>query len=693
MLSLLTSQACGTLLSPDFYKEQLREADAYTFLYDELLTTAIDDALDADEDLPPGVDLQADDVVASLREAVPADWLQEQVEGAIDSAGPYLLGSADSFAYSVNLDERAGAAEAAAVSLMDRVDLHEALFAEEIPETVEERLSQQDELPLGIMLTQDEAVAAVGRVATPAFVRSQQSAATEALAAYLVGRSDTFAFTVDFTPRTTAVENELRDVFNDADVESYVRQEVLEPALGENVVADVVMPLGVVVTREEIREAIEAAATPEWLRAESLRLVDGIVPYLSARQDGFNLTVPLVERTDAAIRALSMTVEENYGQVFASVPLCTPTQLRALSQGRAVELCTPPGFTTRDILGVLGIDIEGSLAAPVHAMAPDEVTFTEADLLEETLGTPAGDTILDLREAMSGGITFDEAGLREALAEQDEGLPDALDTLREGFQQGWHWTEEDLRGLLDDPDALDQARNAVGLFRLLSALASVAAVAMVAGGGFLGGRTWGGRLGWAGGVLAFAALVAFIATGPVYGALGSGALDEARAEAQSSWDGAEELAFDKLLDTAEQATDDFVGGVRLRALLLLALGVAGVAGGVYLTFRRIQRALAASASTAKEGAAASEEAAPEGAVTAEEAPSEGDEATEGEAVADGAASEAEISDASEPAEADEAAQEPPEEDAPEPSSEDAPPGSTGDASPEVDSDATEKPPA
>lgn len=682
MLSLLTSQACGTFLSPDFYKEQLREADAYTFIYDELLTTAIDDALETGDDLPPGVDLEAGEIVASLREAAPPDWLQEQVEGAIDSAGPYLLGSADSFAYSVNLDERAGAAEAAARSLLDRIDLHEALFAEEIPETVEERLGKQDELPLGIMLTQDEAVAAVGRVVTPAFVRSQQSAATEALAAYLVGRSDTFAFTVDFTPRTTAVENELRDVFDDADVESYVRREVLEPALGENVAADVAMPLGVVVTREEIREAIEAAATPEWLRAESLRLVDGIVPYLSARQDGFNLTVPLVGRTDVAIRELSMTVEENYGRLFASVPPCTPAQLRALAQGRAVELCTPPGFTTRDILGVLGIDIERSLAGPVHEMAPDAVTFTEADLLEETLGTPAGDTILDLREAMSGGITFDEAGLREALAEQDEGLPDALDTLREGFQQGWHWTEEDLRGLLDDPEALDQARSAVGLVRLLSALASVAAVAMVAGGGFLGGRTWGGRLGWAGGVLAFAALVAFVATGPVYGALGSGALDEARAEARSEWDGAEELAFDKLLDTAEQATDDFVGGVRLRALLLLVLGVAGVAGGVYLTFRRIQRALAASASTAEEGAAASEEAAPEGAVT-----------TEGEAVADGEASEAEISDASEPAEADEAAQEPPEEDAPETSSEDAPPDSSGDASPEVDSDATEKPPA
>ena len=691
MLSLLTSQACGTFLSPDFYKEQLREADAYTFLYDELLTTAIDDALETGDDLPPGVDLEAGEIVASLREAVPADWLQEQVEGAIDSAGPYLLGGADSFTYSINLDERSGAAEAAALSLLDRIDLHEALFAEEIPETVEDRLSRQDELPLGIMLTQDEAVAAVGRVVTPAFVRSQQSAATAALAAYLVGRSDTFAFTIDFTPRTTAVENELRNVFDDADVESYVREEVLEPALGEHVAADVAMPLGVVVTREEIRAAIEAAATPEWLRVETLRLVDGIVPYLSARQDGFNLTVPLVERTDVAIRELSKTVEENYGRLFATVSQCTPAQLRELAQGRAVELCTPPGFTTRDILGVLGIDIERSLAGPVHEMAPDAVTFTDADLLEETLGTPAGDTILDLRETMSGGLSIDEAGLREALAEQDEGLPDALDTLREGFQQGWDWTEEDLRGLLDDPEALDQARSAVGLFRLLSVLVSAVAVAMVAGGGFLGGQTWGGKLGWAGGVLAFAALVTFIATGPVYGALGSGALDEARADARSERDGAEELAFDKLLDTAEQATDDFVGGIRLRALLLLVLGVGGVAGGVYLSFRRIQRALAArAAGTEPEPAAGAEEGAASAGETASEAdsspqaPPDGSAPAEAEAPAAGDTAGAEESAESEAAPEEEPSQSSLEEDAPE---------ATDDASSDSGGDGTQRPPS
>ena len=284
------------------------------------------------------------------------------------------------------------------------------------------------------------------------------------------------------------------------------------------------------------------------------------------------------------------------------------------------------------------------------------MTYTEADLLAETLGTPAGDTILDLREAMGGGLTIDEADLREALAEQDAGLPEALDTLREGFRQGWHWTEEDLRGLLDDPAALDQARSAVGVFRLLSVLLSVAAAAMVAGGGLLGGRTWGGRLGWAGGVLAFAALATLIAAWPLHGALTSGALEEARAEARSSANDAEEIVLTKLLDMAAQATGDFVGGVRLRAFALFALGVAGVAGGVALARRRPEAA--GEAAIADEEAAAPEEAgAADGAVTEAEATSDGEASGAGDsgggeaAPAEGASGEDVDGDASSPEDA------------------------------------------
>ena len=588
-LALLTSQTCGTLLSADFYKEQLRKADVYDFLYDDLLAAAIDEGLEDADGLAPGVDLEAEDVVDDIRGALPADWLQEQVESAIDSAGPYLFGQSDSFTLTVRLADRSDAVEAAAVSILERIDLHESLFAEEVPEVVAKRMGDDRELPLEIRLTEEEAVAAIERVVTPSHVRSQQTQAAEALAAYLVGRSDAFEFTFDFSVRTPALEQELTQVFEDADLEGYVRREVLEPALDENVTADVAMPLGVVVSRWEIREAIENVVTDTWLAVEARRLVDTIVPYLSGRRDGFELRVDLLERTDAAIQDLTFTVKDHYSALLDTVPRCTAAQLRALARGGAITLCRPEGFTTDDFLWAAGIDVEASLGEAVHDMAPDFLTFTDEDLAAELEGTDNEELVTDLREVMLEGLNIDEGDLREALAEQDEGLPSAVDTLREGFSEGWTWTEADLREVIADPsssdaqetlDAFDTARGALGSVWLVSALMLAVSLGLAGSAGLLGGRTWAGKLGWAGGALAFAALMVFILSGPVYGSLADAALNEARAEAQNDDESAfESLLAGKLLDIADQASDDIGGGVRLRALLLLLLGAVAVAGG------------------------------------------------------------------------------------------------------------------
>ena len=241
------------------------------------------------------------------------------------------------------------------------------------------------------------------------------------------------------------------------------------------------------------------------------------------------------------------------------------------------------------------IDIESSLGDAVHEMTPDEVTFTERDLLAKTLGTDAGEMILDLRKTMREGLTIDEEDLREALAEQDEGLPTVMDTLREGFSEGWTWTEQDLREVIADPDSpdaeealatFDRARGAVGALRLLLALPLALALGLVAAAGFLGGRTWPARLGWAGGALAIAALFAIILTGPLYGSFAGNLLETARSEATIGDDETARLLTDKLWDTVTDASDDIIGVVRIRALLLLALGIAGVAGGIALARRK-----------------------------------------------------------------------------------------------------------
>ncbi len=597
-LALLSSQASGTVLSSDFHQEQLRSADVYNSLYDEILPAAVEEQLGGGDGLPSALNLDADAVVTTFRDALPPEWLQEQVEGTIGSLGPYLLGQSDSFTITISLVDRAEAAEAAIVALIGRVDLHRWLIEERAPETVRERLDGR-ELPLGIQLTPDEALASLERVATPQFVRSQQEGASEALAAYLTGRSDSFSFTFDFSERASALEEELTAILGRADLSGYIRREALEPALDESVTGDVALPFDVVVSRGEVRQAIDAAITPEWLDAETQMLVGAVAPYVSGRSDAFRLSVSLLEPTDAAVGLLAATIEEKYAALLAAAPQCTSAQVQALALGNPVGLCRQEGFTIDDFLRASGVDVEALLSAAVHGMAPDDFTFTDQDLIEATRGGEDEDLIAEVRKVMRDGWTVTGEDLWNALDEGDLGLQDAVDAVREGFSESWTWTEEDLREAISDPDSanpqeasdfLDMLRGWVNNLRLVGPLLLAVSLVLVVGAGFLGGRSWAGRLGWAGGVLVVAALgvlmvtlVAGVASGTVSGAHAEAVTEAAQAQGDERVDA---ILTAKFLEIADRTIGVVIGGMRLQALLLALLGVAVVGGAFVLRVRQ-----------------------------------------------------------------------------------------------------------
>ena len=90
LLTLLVLQINSTFLDPDYYPEQLREANVYEFILNELLASAIDeerekerrerDAGGSGQDvgntpfLSSG--LSTEQIVSSVNRALPPDWVQ-----------------------------------------------------------------------------------------------------------------------------------------------------------------------------------------------------------------------------------------------------------------------------------------------------------------------------------------------------------------------------------------------------------------------------------------------------------------------------------------------------------------------------------------------------------------------------------------------------------------------------------------
>ena len=114
LATLVLLQVNDTFLNPDYYPEELRKASIYEFVLGDLLTSALDEAraLDAgkvseelDENPLVTSGLSTEEIVSSVNRAIPPEWVQGQVEAALDEVTPYLVGEKDSFTVTV----RAGA--------------------------------------------------------------------------------------------------------------------------------------------------------------------------------------------------------------------------------------------------------------------------------------------------------------------------------------------------------------------------------------------------------------------------------------------------------------------------------------------------------------------------------------------------------------------------------------------------------
>ena len=76
-------------------KSLLRKADAYDLMFDELITPAIEKAVA--QELPFSVNLTSERLGQSARRIAPPEWVQAQVETALDEITPYLIGDRDTF--------------------------------------------------------------------------------------------------------------------------------------------------------------------------------------------------------------------------------------------------------------------------------------------------------------------------------------------------------------------------------------------------------------------------------------------------------------------------------------------------------------------------------------------------------------------------------------------------------------------
>ncbi len=611
LVTLVVLRVNDTALAADFYVEQLRKADVFNFLYDEVIPAAIDEVGQGEGDPPPGLDLARDVLVVSMKKTFPPEWLQEQSEDVITQMVPYLVGDKDGFTLSVDL---AGRLEALGGVVKSELDgNYDRVFDEVITPPLEEYL-QENELPMGITVESQSVVDAVQEVVPPDWIQARVEHVVDQLVPYIRGDVEHFTINLPIADRLEAAVPAAKRLLREVDAYNVVFDEVVSTLVTENISQFSALPFGVTVTNEEIEAALRDVLPPQFIQEQAEAMIDELVPWVTGAQNGFVLIVPLEQRKDAMLGVVDALVNQKIQELADSLPACSVAEALDLVQtgfSGLIPSCRPTGYTLDEIKQALGISIPGiseelieeqlgvdlsivtegvtvegiqeafgiDVLGPIRALIvdalPDDYTYTE-DELRDTLSTNDEQTLDDALEWVRNGITYSDTELRDDVG---PGGAKDLDRALRWLQQGF--TEADLRDLVTDdgadPQALDdfdRYRNWLGLARSLWFLLGLLPLLLLAAVGFLGGRRWRSRAAWAAVLLLFAAGMAYIASGPGYSAFAKPLIDDEIAKAAQDKPGIGLLMVNKSTDIASSVVEEFVSGLEFRSLVLMVVAAA-----------------------------------------------------------------------------------------------------------------------
>ncbi len=568
---LLVTQVNDTVLNPGFYNDQMRQADVYNFVYDELLPVALDEVeeeMETDDSSDFDIDISAieDELVSSARKALPPEWLQDQVESATNSIIPYFLGDTDEFTYTLVLRDRIDTAvEVTKEDILEAEgDVFTSIYDDVMSYLADQVLENLDELPYTLDLSKEEIEGSLRTVVAEDWIVSQAEAAIDSVKPYMTGDSDEFTITIHLRDRVDAAAEAVLDLFSREETYDYLLDEMITPTIEANLASIVGLPFGVSLRREEIDSTIKEVLPHSWVEAQLTELINGIAAYAKGETDSIEVTVDLTDRKTDALDALTELADEKLQALFSSLQ-----EYQEFKEAHHIDFA--------DLINQQILD-----------KIPDQWVYTDADL-RQSIGEENEDFLDEARDWVSEGWTFTEVDL---LDELDDDAEETLEDVRGWIESGYTLTETDLREELSDEeealDAFDTARHWVGTGRdWLWTLWLIPFISLFFI-GFSGGRNWRSRLAWMAVVLLLTSLAIYIAAGQAYANIGEPRLEEIMAD-PSEYEGVEALMVEKGNELIKNSSSGFVSGIQSKTIyMMIASGVVvmGVIGWSVVSRRR-----------------------------------------------------------------------------------------------------------
>jgi hypothetical protein len=605
VLVMVAFRVNSTAGNPDFYTEQLQQADVYHFIYDEVLPAALDDEVlpAALEESLVSEDADGADVIFTplkphlvdvVRQTVPPEWLQSQVEHVVNEVVPYVWGETDVFSVTIPLKGRVEAGAGALKNLLHREDVFPALYEQLIQLTAGEVTS---EMPDMLIASEAEMKVMLRTVLPEDWLLAHLDSAIDEVVPYLTRETEHFTVRIDITRPLDELEDALIDILSKPEAYDSLLIDMLLPALQQNIGEVTEFPLGVVLTDDEIIAAARDMLTLEWYQEIVWDLVGQIFTYLRGEQDELEVVISLAEHKSDMAAALSRLADGKMESAFEDLPVCSGAHLLELLSDPSLEnaLCRPGDMSYQEFKDLVGINVDSLVLFLIEHGIPDEWVLTESEMNLLFGGEGEDNVLSQIRELVQEGMTFTEGDFIEIM-DTDAAT---LEEMRQLVADGVVFTEHDLRDVISDAVednaseqmvVFEQVRSGLGMAKQWLNFIWIIPLLLMVGVGLLGGRRWSSKLIWAAALLAAMAIIAYIIFGPVFSTTAQPIIDRALLMEAGQAEGVTLLIAEKGSMMAHNAIDSFVSGLRNQSLGLIIASVVLIGGGVvWHNWDRIRR--------------------------------------------------------------------------------------------------------
>jgi len=458
---------------------------------------------------------------------------------------------------------------------MHKADVYDWVHESLLPAVLDEAgVESPTDFPIDTPKMKEDILTLAGTTFPPEWLEETFEGATKQVVPYVVGDKKSFIIAIDVKNRIDPMVSGEHGIYwvidqHSTELWEYVTQDLIAPAVTEQLSQNTELPYGVALTDEEVSDFVAQAMPQDWAIAQFKSMIDSIAAYMKGDVNNLSLGIVLTDVKSRATTSLNELTDEKLTGLFEGIPSTCASEAAFLSTLNPDTLpsCKPAGYTYAQFKQALEAEMGMTFAQRVKQdvidLIPNSYQFDQSQL-EEMLGDDLAGTLDDAREF----IVDDEGQITDQdLRESDDGSNDAEE---EGF---------------------DKARDTIHTIKIwIWALWFVSILLLVAI-GFLCGRNWKSRLLWPLCVLFVTALVLliFVAVAAAVAPLDEGIVDPPEGEEAT-------LAGIRLADKADEiahnAIDTLIWGLELKLVLFLVfsgLAIAGVIVWAIVDRRRRQR--------------------------------------------------------------------------------------------------------